>query len=127
MSYMKERAIEVAARSLEHRGYDVIETDWECETCGSDLIANDGGVLVFADVTADAEGGFPPEVRSSERRHAREQAALAYLATHKGSDMTIRFDDLVLVPIDEERYIVRHHINVLAAPDVCDTALSEAA
>lgn len=116
MSNLSLKATKAASRFLEHRGYEVLETGWKCPVGTSDIVAEDGDVLVFVDVSARSsiDRGFPTDSCSRENRTRREMVALAYLAEH--SDVTerpIRFDNMALLVVGPDRAMVRHHINAL--------------
>ena len=96
MSNLNLKAMEAASRFLEHRGYEVLETGWKCPAGTSDIVAEDGDVLVFVDVSArdSIDRGFPTESCSQETRARREMVALAYLSEHPDvTERPIRFDN----------------------------------
>ena len=116
MSNLNLKAMKAASRFLERCGYDVLETGWKCAAGTTDIVAEDGDVLVFVDVSArdSIDRGFPTESCSQETRARREMVALAYLAEH--SDVTerpIRFDNVALLVVGPDRAMIRHHINAL--------------
>ena len=58
---LQEKAVKAAARFIERKGYELLETGWTSpEGTKIELIANDEDTLVFIDVTATeyGEGGF---------------------------------------------------------------------
>lgn len=57
MSNLNDKATKAASRYLEHRGYTVLETAWKCPAGTCDVIAEDGGAIVFVDVSARRDGG----------------------------------------------------------------------
>lgn len=61
MKDLKERAIKATKLFLERRGYEVIETGWECPAGAIDVVATDDEALVFVEVSVRGvvEGGFP--------------------------------------------------------------------
>lgn len=89
-----DRAVSASARYLELRGYEVLEQNWSPE--GSEesvpLIAYDGDVLVFVDVTVRTGfKGFAPE--SETDREAMEILAAKYLAqADVEPNFEVRFD-----------------------------------
>lgn len=118
MSNLSISATEAASRYLGHRGYTVLETGWTCPAGTADIVAKDGDILVFADVSSrdSAERGFPSESRSKKMRTQRENIAIAWLAEHEdAANETVRFDNLALLVVDSERAFIRHHINALGA------------
>ncbi len=119
MSNLKTKATEAAGRFLEHRGYEVLETGWKCPAGTSEIVAEDGDVLVFVDVNArdSIDRGFPTESHSQEARARREMVALAYLSEHPDvTERPIRFDNVALLVVGPDRVMVRHHTNVLGEP-----------
>ena len=118
MSNLSISATEAASRYLGHRGYTVLETGWTCPAGTADIVAKDGDILVFADVSSrdSVERGFPSESRSKKVRTQRENIAIAWLAEHQDAvNETVRFDNLALLVMDSERAFIRHHINVFGA------------
>ncbi len=117
MSNLNEQAKKAAASYLRHRGYTVLEEGWTCPAGEIDIVAEDEGTLVFANVKArrDADKGFPAERNGATSRTKREMVALAYLAGHDFTDMPVRFDNVSLVTVGADRALLRHHIGCLSA------------
>lgn len=115
-----ERGEAAAAQYLAKRGYEILERNWECFAGEADIIARDGDILVFVEVKTRTNErlGFPSEAVTKEKRQRYEKIACAYVAEHEYSDMLMRFDVLGMLVIDEERFIVRHHINAFCAGEV---------
>lgn len=93
MSNLNDKATKAASRYLEHRGYTVLETAWKCPAGTCDVIAEDGGAIVFVDVSARRDGGkgFPTERCGAGVRERREMVALAWFAEHEEAvDVSIR-------------------------------------
>lgn len=119
MSNLNLKATKAASRFLEHRGYEVLETGWKCPAGTSDIVAEDGDVLVFVDVSARSsiDRGFPTDSCSRETRTRREMVALAYLAEHPDiAERPLRFDNVALLVVGPDRAMIRHHINALGEP-----------
>ncbi|MBR5259878.1 MAG: YraN family protein [Eggerthellaceae bacterium] len=111
---LDQRGKEAAAKFLERRGYDVIERNWSCYAGTVDIIANDEDTLVFVEVNTcrDDKGGFPAETNVAEKRAQYEKIALAFLTDYDAVDMTVRFDNISIVVIGDDRALVRHHIGI---------------
>ena len=65
---LQEKAVKAAARFIERKGYELLETGWASpEGTLIDLVAKDEGTLVFIDVTATeyGEGRLRGAARSS--------------------------------------------------------------
>lgn len=116
MNDLNAKAKQAAESFLSRRGYDILDDGWEDPSGIVDIVAREGDVLVFAGVTVtrDSSRGFPRERSDEACRAAREASALAYLAEHDVTDMTVRFDTVSLVVLGSDRALVRHHINCLS-------------
>lgn len=111
------RGEEAAVRYLVKRGYEIVERNWECFAGEADIIARDGDILVFVEVKtrSDLSMGFPSEAVTREKRERYEKIACAYVADHDFTEMMLRFDVVAIVVVDDERVMVRHHINAFSA------------
>lgn len=111
-----DRAVSASARYCELKGYEVLEQNWSPE--GSEesvpLIAYDGDVLVFIDVTVKAGfEGFVPE--SETDREAMEILAAKYLAQSDDEpNFEVRFDIISMMVVGENRAMLKHHINAFS-------------
>lgn len=116
MNDLNAKAKQAAESFLSRRGYDILDDGWEDPSGIVDIVAREGDVLVFAEVTVtrDSSRGFPRERSDEGCRAAREASALAYLAEHDVTDMMVRFDTVSLVVLGSDRALVRHHINCLS-------------
>ncbi len=103
---------QAAARFLEGRGYRIVERNYRTKRGEIDLIAEDGGTLVFVEVKArlnDRFGGPAAAVTASKQaRIAR--IAQHYLARRRLKDRPCRFD-VVLIWGDDPK---TRRIEVLA-------------
>lgn len=114
-SKLQERAVQAAARFIERKDFDLLETGWTSpEGTTIDLIANDANTLVFIDVTATeyGEGGFEDGKVS---RDDMEIAAAAWLASGlPDGDARVRFDIIDMLVVSENRALLRHHVNAFS-------------
>ena len=123
---IQERAIEAAARFVDRRDYEVLDKAWSAEERISiDLVARDGDTIVFIDVAART--GIDkdlPEEDPAGCRQRMEIAAARWLAEHAEelADITVRFDLIALMVIDDKRALLRHHINALGCGEFADSA-----
>lgn len=110
------RGEDAAARFLDRRGYEVVDRNWECFAGEADIVARDGGTLVFVEVKtrSNCDKGFPAEAVTRAKREKYERIALAYLQDHEVSDIAIRFDVVSIVVIATDRALIRHHINAFS-------------
>jgi putative endonuclease len=86
------RAEDLCARLLAAAGLRVLERNWRCRLGEIDLIAEEGGTLVFAEVRLRRGGGFGGAAESvtAAKRSRLLAAARLYLAGRH--DANCRFD-----------------------------------
>jgi putative endonuclease len=88
----------LAERFLRRRGYRIVARNVRSPSGELDLIAEDGGVLVFVEVKArqtDALGGALYAVDRKKQLRVAKQAA-QYLARHRIRGRSCRFDVVLL-------------------------------
>lgn len=89
------RGEDAAARHLAARGYRILHRNWRCRLGELDIVAEDGGTIVFVEVrTRAANGRFGTAAESVDFRKRRRLAALAqvYLAMTGRQHAPVRFD-----------------------------------
>lgn len=108
-----KRGERAAARFLEHRGYKVIARNWSCLAGEADIIARDQDALVFVEVKtrSNIEKGLPEEAVTKEKRSRYERIAAFFLADFPEVDIPIRFDIISILVVQEDKALIRHHIN----------------
>jgi putative endonuclease len=76
-----QRGEELAAAQLEKRGYVVRERNWRCPTGEIDIVAEDGGCLVFVEVRTrrGREYGTPEESVTPAKQAKLVELAQTYL------------------------------------------------
>ncbi|HEX9396757.1 MAG TPA: YraN family protein [Burkholderiales bacterium] len=89
-------AEDLCAKLFAAAGLRVIERNWRCRLGEIDLIAEEGGTLVFAEVRMRASGGFGGAAESitAAKRSRLLAAARLYLARRPEADC--RFDVLLI-------------------------------
>lgn len=117
MEALNKKAIEATARFLERKGCEVVDRGWAGpEGIGViDLVVIDDGDLVFVDVSARrATDGFP---EAHLGRELREILAAKWLGEHSDeyTGMSVRFDDVAMMVMDDNRALLRRHVNCLGA------------
>ena len=90
------RAEDLCAELLRAAGLRLIERNWRCRHGEIDLIAEERGTLVFAEVRMRASGGFGGAAESitAAKRSRLLAAARLYLARRPEADC--RFDVLLI-------------------------------
>ena len=105
MNDMKEKAMGAVKAFLERKGYEIVDEAWQGPEGigGIDLVAVDeDGTLVFVDATVRiGTDGFPEAHRA---RGLREALAATWLAP-------VRFDEVAMMVVKENRALLRHHVN----------------
>ncbi len=108
---MGRQGEEAAARFLRKQGFVILDQNVRSRLGEIDLVARDGGTLVFVEVKARQAGqGDPPEAGVMPRKQARlGRLALGYLKSKGLGEVRCRFD-VVAVEIDGENRVatIRH-------------------
>jgi putative endonuclease len=104
-----KRGEELAAKELGRLGYKVLETNYRTPIGEIDIIAMDGGTLVFVEVKSRRDDSFgAPEI--SVHHHKRRQitrAALLYIGRRKKQGLPCRFDVVGICPGTDGRLTVK--------------------
>jgi putative endonuclease len=93
------KAAELAAESfLAGKGYRILARGWRTRMGEVDLIARDGGTVVFVEVKARSSGLFGPAEAAVDRRKQGRivRASLAYLQRERLDGVPVRFDVVAL-------------------------------
>lgn len=98
----------VAATHLESLGYRVVERNWRCTLGEIDIVAQDGDVLVFAEVKTRQSTAFgSPEESITPRKGQRLiDLGVQYCDDHALDDVEWRID-LVVIEIDSRGILQR--------------------
>jgi putative endonuclease len=89
----------LAVRALKRAGYRVLATNWRARGGELDIVAEQGGTIVFVEVKTRSSDSFaPPElaVNSSKRRKIA-RAAWRFLERNAATDRDCRFDIVSIV------------------------------
>lgn len=83
-----------AGRYLERLGYEILEYNYRCRLGEIDIVAKDGGCMVFCEVKYRADGrkGSPLEAVDSRKQQVIFRCAMYYLTEHRLEDVPCRFD-----------------------------------
>ena len=97
------RAEELCAELLRKAGLRVLARNWRCRHGEIDLVAEEGGTLVFAEVRfrRDQRFGGAAESVTSAKQGRLIAAARLYLMRHPDADC--RFDVLLLDSLEADR------------------------
>ncbi len=104
-SYYEEKA----AAFLQKKGYEILEKNYRNRSGEIDLIARDGGYLVFVEVKyrSDLRNGWPEEAVDARKQMKIRQTARYYLYSHGYTEETpCRFD--VAAILGEEIRLIKN-------------------
>ncbi len=98
----------LAASHLEAQGYRIVERNWRCSLGEIDIVAQEGDVLVFAEVKTRQSQNFGTPEESITRRKSQRLIDLGvqYCADHDLEDVEWRID-LVAIEIDRDGVLQR--------------------
>lgn len=108
---------DLACRELERRGYAIVARRYRRRGGELDIIARDGGTIVFVEVkTRDGRqfGGAVDAVTGLKRRRM-VQLALDYLVRHQLTECSSRFD-VVSIQLEDGRPTIEVFQNAFDAP-----------
>jgi putative endonuclease len=111
-----DRGENVAARFLRNRGYKIILRNFRCALGEIDIIARDGGTLVFVEVkTRTADEPTPEDQVNPDKQHQLTKAARFYLSRYGVPQPPARFDVIAIVWPPGRDPQVRHTPNAFEA------------
>jgi putative endonuclease len=92
------RSERAAARYLRRQGYRVVARNYRCKQGELDLVAVDGGTIVFVEVrsTGGEDASRPALSVDAVKQRRLTELALSYLQQHRLLDRPARFDVLAL-------------------------------
>lgn len=93
------RGEEIAARHLESRGLVIVDRNWRCAQGEIDLVARDGGELVFVEVKTRSGVGYghPFESITPLKLARLRRLAAAWCEQHSGNHDHIRIDAIAVI------------------------------
>lgn len=105
------RGEDAATAYLERAGCTIVERNWRCSAGEVDIIVLDGETLVFVEVKTRRTGscGTPEDAVSPTKQRRLTRCARAYIAANSLDECDIRFDVVGILPISEDRALLRHH------------------
>jgi len=93
------RGEDLACAELEKRGYVIVDRRFRTRCGELDIVARDGGVLVFVEVKARSGSNFgtPFESVTWKKRQRLSQMAASYLFIRRLAGVACRFDVVAVV------------------------------
>lgn len=106
------RGEEIAIRYLQELNYHILEHNWRFSKAEIDIIAMDGGALVFVEVkTKQIESRSTPIMAVSPKKTTMIIDAATRYMEEIDHDWEVRFDVIEVIYLDEDHYKVSHHID----------------
>lgn len=104
-----ERAVKAVARYLELKEYEILDSDWNRQDGGIGIIAREDEEVVFVDIAIKLtnDGSFE---EGTERAGMELLAAKWLEESELEGNFSIRFDQVSLIVMNEDRAFLRHHI-----------------
>ena len=98
----------MAGAYLEENGYEIIEYNFRCKQGEIDIVAKDGGYLVFCEVKyrSGTTSGTPFEAVDYKKQRVISRCALFYISKHRLYDAACRFD--VISVTNEEIRVIKN-------------------
>ncbi|MHB9003780.1 MAG: YraN family protein [Coriobacteriia bacterium] len=105
------RGEDAAAAFLERLGMTIVERNWRCKAGEIDIVVLDGETLVLVEVKTrrTAAKGTPEEAVSPTKQKKLVRLAREYVAQAGLEPQEIRFDVIGIVPLSQDRALLRHH------------------
>lgn len=109
------KGMKAAKAYLENKGYEVVDTDYKCPYGQIDVVSKFEDVLAFTSVAVyrNDQNKLPKERFSDDDRQRMEQVMAHYLANHDYVDMSVRWDNMSILVITDDRALLRYHVNAL--------------
>ena len=97
---------EIAARFLENRGYQILETNYRTRFGEIDIIGLDDEIIVFIEVKlrSGKTYGFPSEAVDHKKQSQIIRVARYFLSRKRMANIICRFDTVSIFPSDQEGF-----------------------
>lgn len=112
---LANKGMKAAKAYLENKGYEVVDVDYKCPYGQIDVVSKFEDVLAFTSVSVyrNDQNKLPKERFSDDDRQRMEQIMAHYLANHDYVDMSVRWDNMSILVITDDRALLRYHVNAL--------------
>jgi putative endonuclease len=104
------RGEEIAVAFLKGKKFRILERNFRCKCGEVDIVAKDGGSVVFIEVKARKHEAYgPPQLAvTAFKQRQISKAALTWLAKNKMEDSAARFDVVAILLRDREVPDIEH-------------------
>ena len=112
------RGEEIAVAYLKGKKYAILERNFSCKGGEVDIVARDGGTLVFVEVKSRRSQSYgPPQLSVTPFKQRQiSKAALTWLAKNRPQDTSARFDVIAILLAGDGRHKVEHIVNAFDLP-----------
>ncbi len=110
-----DRGERAAVALLKRRGMRILRRNYRTKHGEVDVIARDGGVVVFVEVKARRRGD-PAEAVTPEKQRRLTLAALHFLKRHDLLERRCRFDVVAVLWPDDGPPAVEHYVDAFEPP-----------
>lgn len=112
---LAHKGMKAAKAYLENKGYEIVDVDYKCPYGQIDVVSKFEDVLAFTSVSVyrNDQNKLPKERFSDDDRQRMEQVMAHYLANHDYVDMSVRWDNMSILVITDDRALLRYHVNAL--------------
>jgi putative endonuclease len=108
---------DLAVRELTSRGYAILERRYRTRHGEIDIVAEDGGTIVFVEVRAraTADCGRAAETVTAAKQRKVTERAVEYLARHRITDRPCRFDVVAIDDAESQKPAITIYANAFGA------------
>ncbi|MBT0653812.1 YraN family protein [Geomobilimonas luticola] len=107
------RGEEVAVAFLKGKKYVILERNFRCKGGEVDIVARDGGTIVFVEVKSRRSESYgPPQLSVTPFKQRQiSKAALTWLAKNRQHDASARFDVIAILLLNHQVPAIDHILN----------------
>lgn len=104
------RGEEIAVAYLRGQRFAILERNFRCKGGEVDIVARDGGTIVFVEVKSRRSESYgPPQLSVTPFKQRQiSKAALTWLAKNHRHDANARFDVIAILLLDRQVPVIDH-------------------
>ena len=117
---LAKKGMRAAQAYLENKGYEIVDTDYRCPFGQIDVVSKFEDTLAFTSVSVYRNDSYtmPKEHIDANDRQRMEQVMAKYLSEHDYVDMSVRWDNMSILVVSDDKALLRYHVNALGGDDV---------
>ena len=106
---------DLAAKYLAQLGYRVLQRNWYCRWGEIDLVAKEGGSIIFVEVKYRSAGWFgdPHQAVNAAKLRALRRSIQRYIYLHKLFDQAHRLD-VICIRHEKGKFKLKHYKSVIS-------------